>query len=105
MDAAGLETQIDTIYSQNPKLNTQQADAMSVTTMDLIKASQMGDQKAVSSLSTRLLNEALLSSQGFGLVDAGGLANAIQDLVEAAINADVAGILDAVEDIVAAVTA
>jgi hypothetical protein len=105
MDTASLEEQVATIYGQNPKLNPQQAEAMSVITMDLIKASNAGDQKAVSGLSAQLLNQALRGSQGFGLVDAGGLAAAIQDLVEAAINADVAGILDAVDDIVAAATA
>jgi hypothetical protein len=73
--------------------------------MQLIEASQAGDQKAISGLSSQLLNQALLGRTGFGLVDAGGLAKAIQDLVAAAINADVAGILDAVDDIVAAVGA
>lgn len=105
MNTADLEPQVDAIFAQNPKLSPEQAQGMSGTTKDLIKASHAGDQKAVSSLSSKLLNQALLGGQGFGLVDAAGLASAIQDLVDAAIDADVDGILDAVDDIVAAVTA
>ena len=104
MDAVSLKQEVDAVYSQNPKLSAAQAQGLSDTTMLLIEASQAGDQKAISGLSSQLLNQALLGRSSFGLVDAGGLAKAIQDLVAAAINADVAGILDAVDDIVAAVT-
>lgn len=104
MDAVSLKQEVDAAYSQNPKLSAEQAQGLSDTTMLLIEASQAGDQKAITGLSGQLLNQALLGRSSFGLVDAGGLAKAIQDLVAAAINADVAGILDAVDDIVAAVT-
>lgn len=105
MTTADLKTQVDARYAQNPKLSEQRAQDLSSTTMDLINASNAGNQQAVSGLSSKLLNQALLGNQGFSLVDAAGLAAAIADLVDAAINADVAGILDAVDDIVAAVTA
>lgn len=105
MDVVSLKPQVDAAYTQNSKLSPEQAQGLSDTTMQLIEASQAGDQKAISGLSSQLLNQALLGRTGFGLVDAGGLAQAIQDLVAAAINADVAGILDAVDDIVAAVGA
>ncbi|HET9241112.1 MAG TPA: hypothetical protein VFO10_27855 [Oligoflexus sp.] len=105
MDMVALKPEVDAVYAQNPKLSAEQAQGLSATTMQLIEASKAGDQKAISGLSSQLLNQALLGRPSFGLVDAGGLAKAIQDLVAAAINADVAGILDAVEDIVAAVTA
>jgi hypothetical protein len=100
-----LKPQVDAVYAQNPKLSAAQAQGLSDTTMQLIEASQSGDQKAISGLSSQLLNQALLGRASLALVDGAGLAKAIQDLVAAAINADVAGILDAVEDIVAAVTA
>lgn len=105
MDMISLRQEVDAVYTQNPRLSAQEAQGLSDTTMQLIEASKAGDQKAISDLSSQLLNQALLGRSSFGLVDAGGLAKAIQDLVAAAINADVAGILDAVEDIVAAVTA
>jgi len=104
MDPVSLKQEVDAVYNQNPKLSAEQAQGLSDTTMLLIEASKAGDQKAITGLSSQLLNQALLGRSAFGLVDAGGLAKAIQDLVAAAINADVAGILDAVEDIVAAAT-
>lgn len=104
-DMVSLKPQVDAAFAQNSKLSAAQAQGLSDTTMQLIEASEAGDQTAIAGLSSQLLNQALLGPASFGLVDAGGLAKAIQDLVAAAINADVAGILDAVEDIVAAVTA
>lgn len=104
MDSVSLKKEVDAAYGQNQRLSAEQAQGMSDTTMLLIEASKAGDQKAISGYSSQLLSQALLGRSSFALVDAGGLAKAIQDLVAAAMNADVAGILDAVEDIVAAVT-
>lgn len=104
MDPVSLKQEVDAAYSKNSKLSTAEAQGLSDTTMLLIEASKAGNQKAITGLSSQLLNQALLGRSSFALVDAGGLAKAIQDLVAAAINADVAGILDAVDDIVAAVT-
>ena len=42
-------------------------------------------------------------AKGYGLVDVAGVVDAVQDLVAAAIDLDVAGIVDAVQDLIAAI--
>lgn len=105
MDQASMEQQVQAVFAQNSNLSPAQSSAMSETSIALINAANAGDQAAVKSLSNQLLKQAVGAQGigiGFGLVDPAAIVAAIMDLIAAAMNADVAGIIDALMDLAAA---
>ncbi len=107
MDMASMEDQVQAAFAQS-NLSPQQNAALSDKTMALIAAANAGDQAAVTQLSNELAKEAIGGKgliPGFGLVDVAGIVDAIMDLIAAAADADVAGIVDALMDLVAAIGA
>jgi hypothetical protein len=104
MDMVSMEEQVQAAFAQS-KLSPEQNAAMSEKSMALIAAANAGDQAAVTKLSNELVKQAVGGKgliPSFGLVDVAGIVAAVMDLIAAAANADVAGILDALMDLVAA---
>lgn len=104
MDMASMEQQVQAAFAQS-KLSPQQNAAMSEKSMALIAAANAGDQAAVTKLSNELVKQAVGGKgliPSFGLVDVAGIVAAVMDLIAAAADADVAGIIDALMDLVAA---
>jgi len=106
MDMASMEGQVQAAFAQS-NLSAEQNAALSETSTALIAAANAGDQQAVTDLSNKLAQQALLGKGiiGFGLVDPAAIVAAIMDLIAAAADADVAGIMDAIMDLVAAIGA
>jgi hypothetical protein len=110
MDMVAMEEQVQAVFAQS-NLGPEKSAAMSDKTMALIAAVNAGDQAAATKLSNQLAKEALGGKglipgiPGFGLVDVAGIVAAIMDLIAAVVAVDVAGILAALMDIVAALGA
>lgn len=107
MDMVAMEEQVQAVFAQS-NLSPEQNAAMSEKTMALIAAANAGDQAAVTQLSNDLAKQAIGGKgliPGFGLVDVAGIVAAIMDLIAAAAAVDVAGIVDALMDLVAALGA
>jgi hypothetical protein len=107
MDMASMEEQVQAAFAQS-NLSPEQNAAMSEKTMALIAAANAGDQAAVTQLSNDLAKQAIGGKgliPGFGLVDVAGIVAAIMDLIAAAAAVDVAGIVAALMDLVAAIGA
>lgn len=104
MDMVSMEEQVQAAFAQS-NLSPEQNAAMSEKSMALIAAANAGDQAAVTKLSNELVKQAVGGKgliPSFGLVDVAGIVAAVMDLIAAAANADVAGIVDALMDLVAA---
>jgi hypothetical protein len=104
MDMVSMEEQVQAAFAQS-NLSPEQNAAMSEKSMALIAAANAGDQAAVTKLSNDLVKQAVGGKgliPSFGLVDVAGIVAAVMDLIAAAANADVAGIVDALMDLVAA---
>ena len=72
--------------------------------MGVMDAAQSGNPIKIAFAANKLTSFAKKQeAAGLGLVDVAGVIDAIQDLVAAIIDADAAGILDAIQDLVAAI--
>ncbi|WP_132318012.1 hypothetical protein [Pseudobacteriovorax antillogorgiicola] len=85
-------------------MSAAQAEEGEKLVMDLIDASESGNVFRVMGAANRLAKFSDdLKPDAAGLVDVAGIMDAIQDIIDAAMDADVAGIIAAVQDLIDAI--
>jgi hypothetical protein len=86
-------------------LTAEQSEAATAKVMAVVKAAESGNPLALTLAANDLNAFAadMQGEQGLGLVDVAGVVDAIQDLIAAALDLDVAGIVDAVMDLIDAI--
>ena len=94
-----------TMTSANGKaMDPEVAAEGSELVMGVMDAAQSGSPIKVALAANKLTRFARAQeANGLGLVDVAGVVDAIQDLVAAIMDADAAGILDAIQDLIAAI--